>query len=66
MKYKSLKALFRALTSKNEFRSAGSGVGVAPLDRTDYCSVKGVRNEPKKRGLTVIIFECLVVKKKYS
>jgi len=26
-------------------------VGVAPLDRTDYCSVKGVRNEPKKRGL---------------
>jgi putative glutamine amidotransferase len=27
------------------------GVGVAPLDRTDYCSVKGVRNGTKKRGV---------------
>jgi hypothetical protein len=30
----------------------GSGcIGVAPLARTDYCSVKGVKDESKKRGV---------------
>ena len=32
-------------------RKLGVGVGVAPLDRTHYCSVKGVKNETKKRGV---------------
>ena len=26
--------------------------GVAPLTRTDYCSVSGVKNESKKRGVS--------------
>jgi hypothetical protein len=26
--------------------------GVAPLARTDYCSVKGVKDESKKRGVS--------------
>jgi len=33
------------------FPGYGVGVGVAPLVRTEYCSVKGVRDETKTRGV---------------
>ncbi len=44
---------YRLLQSVREYpENGGQWDGVAPLGRTHYCSVKGVKNQSKKRRIS--------------